>query len=76
MKSLTKEGYYDSLYTASQGWHEKKHNILPWWKYFPGVMLFGSYQEFERRVGMITAARGTKTAMVLEVIKKFAVISR
>lgn len=67
----TKEGYYDSLYTSSQGWHEMQHAILPWWEYFLGVMLFGSYKEFERRVGLITTRRGTKTAMVLDAIGHF-----
>jgi len=67
----TKEGYYESLYVSSQGWHEMQHNILPWWEYFLGVMLFGSYREFERRVGLITTGRGTKTAMVSDAIKNF-----
>jgi Fic family protein len=67
----TKDGYYDTLYTSSQGWHEMQHAILPWWEYFLGVMLFGSYKEFERRVGLITTGRGTKTAMVLDAIGHF-----
>jgi Fic family protein len=67
----TKDGYYDTLYTSSQGWHEAKHGILPWWEYFLGVMLFGAYQEFERRVGLFTTRRGTKTAMVLDAIGHF-----
>ena len=71
MIEQTKEGYYDTLYTSSQGWHEMQHNILPWWEYFLGVMLFGSYQEFERRVGLVTTGRGTKTAMVLDAIGHF-----
>ena len=45
--------------------------ILPWWEYFLGVMLFGSYQEFERRVGLVTAGRGSKTAMILDAIGHF-----
>jgi Fic family protein len=64
----TKEGYYDTLYTSSQGWHEAEHDILPWWEYFMGVMLFGAYREFERRVGLVTTGRGSKTAMVLDAI--------
>lgn len=72
MIEQTKEGYYDSLYTSSQNWHEMQHAILPWWEYFLGVMLFGSYQEFERRVGLITTGRGTKTAMVLDAIGHFS----
>jgi Fic family protein len=71
MIEQTKEGYYDSLYSSSQGWYKKQHNISPWWEYFLGVMLFGSYQEFERRVGLITTGRGTKTAMVLDAMIHF-----
>jgi Fic family protein len=29
MVEQTKEGYYDTLYTSSQGWHEMQHAILP-----------------------------------------------
>lgn len=71
MVEQTKEGYYDTLYAASQGWHQGQHDILPWWEYFLGVMLFGSYQEFERRVGLITTGRGSKTAMVTDTIGHF-----
>ncbi|MEW6664979.1 MAG: Fic family protein [Thermodesulfobacteriota bacterium] len=71
MIEQTKEGYYDSLYVSSQGWHESQHAILPWWEYFLGVMLFGSYREFEHRVGLVTTGRGTKTAMVLDAIGHF-----
>ena len=71
MVEQTKEGYYETLYNSSQGWHDMRHTILPWWEYFLGVMLFGSYQEFERRVGLVSSGRGTKTAMVLDAIGHF-----
>jgi len=71
MVEQTKEGYYETLYNSSQGWHDMRHNILPWWEYFLGVMLFGTYQEFERRVGLVASGRGTKTAMVLDAIGHF-----
>ena len=71
MVEQTKEGYYDTLFTSSQGWHEAEHAILPWWEYFMGVMLFGAYQEFERRVGLVTTGRGSKTAMILDAIGHF-----
>lgn len=70
MVEHTKEGYYDSLYSASQGWHEMQHAILPWWEYFLGVMLFGSYQEFERRVGLVTTSRGAKREMILDTVSR------
>jgi Fic family protein len=70
MVEQTKESYYDTLYAASQGWHEAEHDILPWWEYFLGVMLFGSYQEFERRVGLITTSRGAKREMILDTVDR------
>ena len=65
----TKESYYDTLYISSQFWHEGEHNLLPWWEYFLGVMLLSAYREFEQRVGYVNAAKGTKTAMVLDAIR-------
>lgn len=70
MVEQTKEGYYDTLYTSSQGWHEAEHAILPWWEYFLGVMLFGSYKEFERRVGLVTTSRGAKREMILDTVNR------
>ena len=63
-----KESYYDALNKSSQGWHEGKHNLIPWWEYFLGILL-KAYKDFESRVGIITTARGNKTAMVLDTIK-------
>jgi len=65
-----REGYYDALYKSSQGWHEGKHTLSPWWEYFLGVMLLGAYREFEKRTGELTTAHGAKTEMVLSAIDK------
>lgn len=59
----SKETYYDALFKSSQGWHEGKHDLRPWWNYFLG-MLTAAYKEFEDRVGTITSARGAKREMV------------
>ncbi len=64
----TKESYYDTLYQSSQGWHEGQHDLLPWWEYFLGVMVLSAYRDFEKRVGFVTSAKGSKTAIVLDVI--------
>ncbi|MFQ6091790.1 MAG: Fic family protein [bacterium] len=66
----TKESYYDTLYTSSQGWHEAEHNIIPWWEYFLGVMLLSAYRGFERRTGLITTAHGAKTEQVFVAFEK------
>lgn len=64
----SKETYYEALQLSSQGWHEGKHSLKPWWEYSLGVLI-GAYQEFERRVGTITKSRGAKTAIVEETIE-------
>lgn len=66
----TRDGYYDSLYKSSQGWHQGAHSLLPWWEYFLGVMLRSANVELERRVGAITTGRGVKREMILDVIQR------
>ncbi len=66
----TKESYYDSLHTSSQGWHEAQHSLVPWWEYFVGVMLVKAYREFEDRVGVTSARRGAKRDMIRDAVKR------
>ncbi|MDP2303968.1 MAG: Fic family protein [Ignavibacteria bacterium] len=63
-----KESYYDALNKSSQGWHESKHNLVPWWEYFLGILL-KAYKDFENRVGLISSARGGKTSLVFDILK-------
>lgn len=65
---VSKESYYETLYRSSQDWHEGRHSLLPWTEYFLGVLV-AAYEDFERRVGMLTTARGAKTEMVLEAVR-------
>ena len=65
-----REGYYDALYKSSQGWHQGKQELLPWWECFLGVMLLSAYREFERRTGELTSVYGAKTEMVIAAIEK------
>ena len=67
----SKESYYEALYKSSQGWHEAKHDLRPWWNYFLG-MLTAAYNEFESRVGSITSAKGAKREMVQNTIKNLS----
>jgi Fic family protein len=66
----TKEGYYDSLHASSQGWHEARHSLVPWWEYFVGVMLVKAYRDFEDRVGVTNARRGAKRDMIRDAVKR------
>jgi Fic family protein len=65
----SKETYYEALQKSSEGWHEARHDLRPWWNYFLG-MLTAAYQEFETRVGTLTSARGAKREMVRRAIER------
>lgn len=65
----SKESYYETLETSSQGWHEGKHDVLPWLNYFWGALL-RAYKEFEERVGTIERGRGAKGERVRNEILK------
>jgi len=62
----SKEEYYSVLAKCSQGWHEGKNDILPWWNYFLSVLRL-AYKEFERQVES-TEARPAKSDMVKQTI--------
>jgi hypothetical protein len=64
----SKDSYYDSLHESSQGWHQGTHVLTPWTEYLLGTLVV-AYREFEGRVGLLTAARGAKTEMVLQAIE-------
>lgn len=66
----SKEEYYDALHRSSDGWHEGRHDLLPWLNYFL-VMLRRAYHEFEERVGQMKSPRGAKTALVEAAIDAF-----
>lgn len=70
MVDVQREGYYATLLQSSQGWHDDRQDLRPWWEYLLGVVLTGAYAEFERRVGVITEGRGAKREMVIDVIDR------
>jgi Fic family protein len=63
----TKDSYYDTLWRASQGWHESAHDPMPWVAYFLSVVR-AAYDEFARDVGELRDGRGMKTQLVLQAI--------
>lgn len=65
----SKETYYEALHASSQGWHEGRHDLLPWLRYFWGVML-RAYREFEARMGTVRVGRGSKTDLVEQAVKR------
>ena len=63
----SKESYYETLEKSSFGWHQGKHDLMPWMTYFWGVMI-RAYKEFEQRVGTIKI-QGSKAQHVRETIE-------
>jgi len=59
----SKETYYEALEASSQGWHDGKHDAMPWMTYLWGVLI-RAYGEFEERVGAIRTGRGAKTDLI------------
>jgi Fic family protein len=64
----SKETYYEALEASSEGWHEGRHNLVPWLQYSHGVLL-AAYLEFEQRVGQMGTGRGAKREMVIDRIR-------
>ena len=57
-----KDEYYAILQACSEGWHEGRNEIVPWWNFFLGVLRSG-YREFERNVES-AARRPAKSELV------------
>ena len=62
----SKEEYYRVLKLCSQGWHEGKNEIVPWWNYFLST-LRGAYKEFEHQVESVEA-RPAKSDLVRQTV--------
>ena len=65
----SKESYYETLEASSQGWHEGKHDVMPWLNYSWGVLL-RAYDEFAERVGSIQSGKGTKTELIRQAVTR------
>jgi len=66
----TRREYYEVLARSSQGWHEGKHDCIPWLTYFLTIVR-RAYSELERRAGDVKAPRGAKTQLVEAAIDGF-----
>jgi Fic family protein len=64
-----KERYYETLQLSSENWHEGKHDPWPYINFLL-YLLKKAYVEFASRVEKLETAKGDKTALVLEQIRK------
>ncbi len=63
----SKETYYEALEESSSGWHEARHDVLPWLRYFWGT-LARAYREFEERADLMVA--GTKSEAIRRAVAR------
>lgn len=61
-----RESYYRNLHKSSQGWHDSRHDIVPWWNFLLFV-INRAYREFAEAVESREAGPG-KTELVREVV--------
>lgn len=66
----SKDRYYDTLKTGSQGWHDGKHNPWPYINYLL-FTLKTLYQEFESRYANTSLPLGEKTETVRQAVAQF-----
>jgi Fic family protein len=59
----TKEDYYEALKISSTGWHEGKHDFLPWFTYLLSVWRMAC-RELEAHAERQRPKRGSKTDLV------------
>ncbi len=63
--------YYEALRKSSIGWHEGKHDLLPWLHYFLAIVR-RAYVELESQVRDAAAfPRGAKTAQIEAAIARY-----
>ena len=65
----SKEDYYRVLQESSRGWHDGKHELLPWLNHFLSIIR-RAYVEFEQRAGKVKTPRGAKAELVLSAIRR------
>jgi Fic family protein len=67
----SREDYYEVLRRSSEGWHEGKHDLLPWLNYFLAI-LHRAYVALVERAGQVKSPRGSKSELVVEAIRRTA----
>lgn len=64
----TKDTYYETLQSSSQGWHEEENDYAHFVRYMLGVIL-SAYRDFSSRVRVLTTSGMSKPDRIREIIK-------
>ena len=67
----SREDYYEALRRSSEGWHEGKHDVVPWLTYFVTILRRAA-REFEQRAGEMKTPYGAKTELIETALASFA----
>ena len=69
----TRDDYFEVLGRCSNGWHEGRNEIVPWWNYLLSI-IHRAYQEFEQKIESMEP-RPAKSDLirqtVLEMVEEF-----
>ena len=65
-----REDYYRALLESSQGWHEGRHDLVPWLNFFLST-LRRAYRELEEREEALKNAPGSKTKLIEAAVAAF-----
>lgn len=63
----TGASYYEALHASTKGWHENRHDLLPWIRYFLGVIV-AAYRELDDRMQAIGSSSASKRDAVQRAI--------
>lgn len=67
----TKEDYYRVLAESSANWNSNKHNLMPWWNYFLGIIKT-AYQDLKERVEL-SKTGDNQSSLIRQTILSFDV---
>jgi Fic family protein len=59
----SRQEFYDTLGASSSGWHDGRHDVLPWFNYLLTVFRT-AYREFEDRAARQRPTRGAKAELI------------
>lgn len=55
----TTASYYEALGASTAGWHDNRHDALPWTRYFLGVLV-RAYAELDERISELGPSRASR----------------
>jgi Fic family protein len=67
--SDTSAGYYEALAASTAGWHENRHDAMPWTRYFLGLLV-SAYHELDERMSALGSSGASKHDRIVDFIAR------